>query len=88
LNQPTPTPTATPTLTPTATPSATPVAMLTLSTTSISFGKVPIGDTSTIKRMTVTNSGSAAASFGSIATTGPNASGFQIVTNACASPLN
>jgi streptogramin lyase len=73
------------TLTVTAAPTA---PQADLSPTSVSFGSVNVGATSTPQTFTLKNSGNAALPISSISTTGTNASMFVIGNNTCGSTLD
>jgi dihydroxyacetone kinase DhaKLM complex PTS-EIIA-like component DhaM len=58
------------------------VASLTLSSTSLSFGGEPVGDSTVAQSVTVTNTSSVVLYFNSITLTGTNASSF-VTSNTC-----
>ena len=58
-----------------------PAAPVTLSATSLSFGTVSVGSLSGSETVTMTNTGTAALTIGSIAVTGTNASSFVFANN-------
>jgi hypothetical protein len=64
--------------------SGTGTAPVTLSTSSISFGTVAVGSTSSAKSVTLTNAQSVALTFTSIGVTGP----FAISNNTCGASIN
>jgi hypothetical protein len=63
-----------------------PVAPVTLSASSLSFGSVAVGASSSSQTVTLTNNSSSAVTFSSIAVTGTNASSF-IFANSCGTSL-
>jgi hypothetical protein len=62
-----------------------PPSALTFSNANWTFGAHPVGQTSGTGRVNVTNSGTAAITFSSVAFTGANAADFSIVSTSCLS---